>query len=267
MQVSVLCVYFNLRASVELWARQDVATTMQRRMHVASSVLIYLGSCLLALVVGIYIYGRFEAWTRVQPRELVSTQVLWPEVPPLTPLPSPTPVPSPTPTPTPVPGPPVRVEIPRLNVDRAVVWVGTVNRGGRAEWDANQLFATSSRRDLVGHLEGSANPGQPGNIILIGHNYNRGFYNWAGVFHSLHRLGNGDIVHLSNEDDVLFTYQVEQVDRVPVRARSPAELLTHIVRLSPTQDETLTLVTCGGANLSPFPSRIYVTAKRVFGEQ
>jgi LPXTG-site transpeptidase (sortase) family protein len=243
--------------------------TMRMRMYVISSVLIYLGACLLALVAGAYAYGRFEAWIQTQPRALTSSQVLWPEVPPMTPLPTltRTPLPTPTPTPTPTPGPPVWVEIPQINVDRAIVPIGTVDRGGRLEWDDDQLFATASRRDLVGHLEGSANPGQPGNCILIGHNYNRGWYNWTGVFYSLHRLRPGDVVQVYNEDDALFTYQVDRVEEVPWRSWSTADTMTHIVYLSPTPDETLTLVTCGGANLAPFPSRIYVIAKRVVGEE
>jgi LPXTG-site transpeptidase (sortase) family protein len=240
---------------------------MQRRTHTLGSVLICLGSCLLTLVVGIYVCGRFEAWTQAQPRALVSDQVLWPEVPPVTPLPSPTPVPSPIPTPIPTPGPPVRVEIPALNMDRAIVQVGTVTRGERLEWDADQLFATSSRRDLVGHLEGSANPGQPGNIILIGHNYNRGFYNWGGVFYSLHLVRKGNVVKLFNVDDELFTYQVEQVAKVSWREYATADTMTHIVYLSPAKDETLTLVTCGGANFAPFPSRVYVVARRALEQK
>jgi LPXTG-site transpeptidase (sortase) family protein len=168
---------------------------------------------------------------------------------------------TPTPTPTPTPGPPVHIEIPALAVDRAVVPVGTVMRGNRLEWDAELLFATVSRRDLVGHLEGSTNPGQSGNIVLIGHNYNRGF-NWAGAFYALHLLREGDVVHLLNEENSRFTYQVHKVSRVPWRAYSDVDMMAHIVYLSPTKDETLTLVTCGGANFAPFPNRIYVVAKR-----
>jgi hypothetical protein len=45
--------------------------------------------------------------------------------------------------------------------------------------------------------------------------------------------------------------------------RATANTLAHINHLAPTQDETLTLITCGGANFAPFPNRLYVTAKRV----
>lgn len=243
------------------------AMQSQKRMLTLSSALIFLGFFILIAVVGLYIYSRFQAWVVTRPRALVSAQIVWPDVPPLTPLPSPTPLPTPVPTPTPIPKPPVWIKIPKLNVERTIVPVGTVRRGGQLEWDADSLFATANRRDLVGHLEGSSSPGQPGNIILAGHNYNRGFYNWTGVFCSLKRLGQGDVIYLLNEDDERFTYQVKQVDQVPWQAGSIDSRLTHIAYLSSTQDETLTLVTCVGANFAPFPSRLYVIAKRVEGER
>ena len=247
--------------------RQNVPKTMRKQTHVIGSALIYLGSCLLALVGGAYVYGRLESWTQSQPRALVSTRILWPQVPPLTPLPSPTPLPLPTPTPTPTPGPPVRVEIPTLGINRSIVQVGIVTRGEELEWDVEQLYATSSRSDLVGHVEGSANPGQTGNIILVGHNYNRGFYNWEGVFYSLHLLAQGDVITLFNENDEFFIYQVDQVDQVPWQTYDAADTMMHIVYLSPKQEETLTLVTCGRANLTLFPSRVYVVAKRLFAQE
>ncbi len=145
--------------------------------------------------------------------------------------------------------------------------VGRVVRSEQMEWDADSLFATQNRRDLVGHLEGSANPGQPGNVVLIGHNYNWGVFNWKGVFYSLHLLEKGDSINILNQDDMLLTYQVEQVEKVPWPPRSSADTFSHILLLGPTADERLTLVTCGGANFAPFPSRLYVTAKRVSGDR
>lgn len=238
----------------------------RKRLLAISSGLIGLGAYLLTVTIGFYAYGRFEAWAEAQPRALTSTQMIWPEVPPVTPLPSPTPTLLPTPTPTLTPGPPVWIEIPKLSVKRAIVPVGTIVRGEQVEWDAESLFATQNRSDLVGHLEGTTNPGQPGNVILIGHNYNRGIYNWKGVFYSLHLLGKGDKISLANQDNTIFTYEVDQVNKVPWPPSSTADIFSHIVYLSPTYDETLTLVTCGGANFAPFPSRLYVTAKRTLAE-
>jgi LPXTG-site transpeptidase (sortase) family protein len=241
-----------------------------RRRVAIGSILIVTGACLLAVVVSMVVYGQVEAWVQAQPRVLVSTQIAWPRVPPMTALPSPTPVPSPTctstPTPTPTPGLPVLLEIPSLGIERAIVPVGTVAGQQGPEWDADKLFATSSRRDLVGHLEGSARPGQAGNVVLIGHNYNRGLYNWLGVFYALQTIEQDAVVRIVNENDEVLTYQVDSVDKVPWRSASP-DALPHIIYLSPTQDETLTMVTCGGANFAPFPSRIYVIAKRKLADE
>jgi LPXTG-site transpeptidase (sortase) family protein len=141
--------------------------------------------------------------------------------------------------------------------------MGSANRDGQLEWDTDSLFATSSRPDLVGHLEGTANPGQPGNIVLAGHNYNRGAFNWIGVFYSLGTLQPGDLIYLVDENAVRFTYQVEQVDQLPWPAPSADVALAHIKRLGPSPDEILTLVTCSGGTIAPFPARVYVTARRV----
>lgn len=270
--------------------------THQQRMLVASSILTYLGLCVLVLVGGTFLYGQFEAWIQDRPRSLVSAQIMLPQAVPLsslpspvsmptrTPLPSPTlsssrtlrptrtptssatPSPSPTATLTPDTNVPARIEIGKLGIERAIVPVETVARGGRLEWDADKLFATSTRRDLVGHLEGTANLGQPGNIVLIGHNYNRGIYNWLGVFYSLDQLGKGDLITVISEGNERFIYRVDQTDKVPWPPRSPSDMLRHIVHLTPTGEETLTLATCGGANFAPFPTRLYVTAKRMLDQ-
>ncbi len=236
-------------------------------MLAASSFFIALGTYLLILVIGIYLYGRYEVWAAAQPRTLISSQVIWPDVPPLTPLPSPTPLPTPVPTPTPTPVPPAHIEIPALGVERSIIPVGTVTHGDEVVWDAEKLFARAGQRDLVGHLDGSVNPDQVGNTILIGHNYNQGIYDWRGVFYDLHLLQGGDIIKLTNENDESYLYEVEQVEKVDWSEWSSANLLTHVAYLSPSQDERLTLVTCGGANFAPFPSRLYVVARRISFEE
>jgi LPXTG-site transpeptidase (sortase) family protein len=83
------------------------------------------------------------------------------------------------------------------------------------------------------------------------------------VFYQIHRLKKGDLIQLVSQDDALFTYRVVEVDKVSLQSDPSATVLEHIAHVAQTRDETLTLITCGGANLAPFPSRIYVTAKRV----
>ncbi len=231
-------------------ARNDSAGG-QKRLLAIGSWLIYIGIGLLVCFGGVFAYGYFETWAALQPQALVSNQESGPESVPLKPQPIPS------------PAAPVWIEIPRIGVDRAVVTMGLVNWGEQLEWDTDSLFATSSRPDLVGQLEGSANPGQPGNIVLAGHNYNRGVFNWNGVFYSLGALQPGDLVYLVDENDVRFTYRVDRVDQLPWPAPSADVALAHIKRLAPSPDEILTLVTCSGGTIAPFPARVYVTARRV----
>ena len=226
-----------------------------------------LGACLVLAVLGAHGYARFEARLAAQPRALASTQVAWPAVPPhaiLLPAATPTPAPAGALAPTPDvarTSPPVRIEIPSLGVERAVVPLQAVTRDGALDWDIESLFATATRRDLVGHLEGTANPGQPGNVVLAGHNYNRGAYNWAAAFYALSRLRAGDAIWLFDAQGTRFAYEVERVQEVPFAGRPDAHTLQHVELFAPTADETLTLTTCGGPNVAPFSRRVYVVAK------
>jgi hypothetical protein len=92
----------------------------------------------------------------------------------------------------------VRIEIPAIKVKRAVVPVGLrPDSSGRMGWDTDAIFATNNRQDLVGHLVGSAYPGQGGNIVLIGHNYNQVDLGWEGVFVNIKSLQPGDRIVIS----------------------------------------------------------------------
>ena len=226
-----------------------------------------LGACLVVAVLGAHGYARFEAWLAAQPRAQVSTRVVWPAVPPAALLASATPAPTPTRAPAAtrairMASLPVWIDIPALDVERAVVPLRTVTRRGRLDWDIESLFATATRRDLVGHLEGTAHPGQPGNVVLAGHNYNRGAYHWNAAFHSIARLKEGDVIWLMNAQSERFAYEVARVEQVPFRGRPDAHTLQHVDLFAPTADETLTLTTCGGANVMPVSKRVYVVAKR-----
>lgn len=158
-------------------------------------------------------------------------------------------------------GPVVRLVIPALKVDRPVVMVGLKRGSNRQlEWNTDSLFSTSNRPDLVGQIEVSANPGDGGNIILMGHNYNNGWYANAGVFVNLQNLKQGSQVILYTEDGSQFTYIVQQVKKVPWQKQNAAELEKHQKFLWPTAKEQVTLVTCGGTNLLSWSARIYVVA-------
>ena len=112
----------------------------------------------------------------------------------------------------------------------------------------------------MGHWEGSAYPGEEGNLVLVGHNYG---YGYNGVFVGLPRLKTGQKIYIVNKAGQTFTYRVTTVKKVKWRKQSFGELTQHLSFLSPGGPEHLTLVSCAGADLEPFPERVYVVAEPV----
>jgi len=169
-------------------------------------------------------------------------------------------------TPTPLlpisAGPAVQIVIPKIDINQVVVPVDLhADEKGQVDWNTDILFATHNRRDLVGQLGISANPGDGGNVILVGHNYNRGRFYREGVFVNLKRLKEGDKISVYTENGSEFRYEITLIKQVPWRTRDDNELQKHQKYLLPTKNEQLTLVTCGGANVWPWPARIYVVAQ------
>ena len=175
-------------------------------------------------------------------REEQPTQPIGPAENELTPEIIPTETPEPIPPDLPV----VRLEIPVLDVERRVIEVGlAVDANGEEQWNTDILFANQNRQDLVGHLEGSAYPGQSGNIVLAGHNYDWGIYQWKGVFVNIKKLSPGDEILLYTEGGQLMVYIVQEVQVLPFTLGSNNELSKHFQYLGPRPTERLTLVTCG----------------------
>lgn len=236
--------------------------TKVRRFPLGKALMM-AGTLLLTLITGLWLQAQFDAEEQVQTRVLTISSPAPLALPSLTV--------SPTVSPTvasPTPAPPVRLQIPRLGVDRAVVPLTLKpDAQGNLTWDTDSLFATASRPDLVGHLLSSANPGAGDNVVLSGHNYNRGRYGWRGVFVNLTRLQVGDPITVTVAGGEQLAYRVQQVTSVPWRSQSDAEWQQHQVFLGSTDHEQLTLVTCGGANIWPFPARVYVVAEKLNEER
>jgi LPXTG-site transpeptidase (sortase) family protein len=241
-----------------------------------SSLLILLG-ILLLLAAGAYAaYSGLNTWLMGQDRYLRGDDLAalslpamtWTPSPSPTPSPgptttgTPTPIPSPTPTPTPKPAsPPVRIRIPALGVDRSIIPLPRVRdrRTGAWTWNTNRLFR-SGRSDLVGHWAGSASPGEVGNMVLVGHNYG---YGYNGVFVRLGSLRKGQKIYVVNRVGETFTYRVTEIKHLRWRLANFGELTQHLYYLSPGGPEHLTLVSCAGADIEPFPQRVYVVAEPV----
>ncbi len=155
----------------------------------------------------------------------------------------------------------VRLVIPDINVDRAVVPMDFKRGdGNQVEWNTDALFANNNRSDLVGQMATSVNPGDGGNIVLVGHNYNNGWNASAGVFVNLQKLHPGSVILVTASDGREFRYVVKIVKKVPWSKQNSAELQKHQKYLWPTENEQLTLVTCGGEVLFTWSARIYVVA-------
>ncbi len=120
-----------------------------------------------------------------------------------------------------------RLDIPRIGL-HAVVREGT-DRG--------------TLRIAVGHIEGTARPGEPGNICLAGHR--------DSFFRGLASLKPGDRLRLTAPSGT-FVYRVERRQVV-----GPEDVAV----LGPTLSPTLTLVTCYPFSfIGPAPRRFVVTA-------
>jgi len=181
--------------------------------------------------------------------------------PTATPEPEMVPSPQSQPTDTLAPPIPVQIRIPALSVDRSIVELPLSRDTKTGIWRLNvkSLFRRWGN-DLVGHWVGSANPGQAGNMILVGHNYG---YGYNGVFLNVGRLKAGQVVYVVNQAGETFTYKVTTVRRVKWSKKNEQELRRHQAYLSMGGPERLTLVTCGGATWGPFPDRVYVLAEPV----
>lgn len=117
------------------------------------------------------------------------------------------------PVPTPGPEQAVRIQIPAINVDAPIV----------------QGDGWEQLKKGVGQHIGSANPGQPGNLVLTGHNDVYG-----EVFRYLEKLQPGDLI-------LIFTAQRQFV--YVVTGNQIVEP-TQVEVMAPTSEPTLTLITC-----------------------
>ena len=126
--------------------------------------------------------------------------------------------------------PPSQILIPSIELESRIVRIGVKSdQAGQPVWET-AAFA-------VGHHFDSANPGQPGNVVMSGHISSP---REGAVFHRLPEVAVGDGVVLVTAEQH-FLYQV--VDRQIVQPG-------RIDLLDPTSLSLLTLLTC-------FPDGVY----------
>jgi sortase A len=126
---------------------------------------------------------------------------------------------------------PSRLRIPAMFLDSPVHEV-TVNMG---EWEVSPMD--------VGHHEGTANPGEIGNVVLAGHRDIN-----SALFRDLDRLQPGDEVFVSNS---LREYRYVVTESFVVGP-------DHAEVMDPTGDKRVTLITCTPIGLAT--QRLVVTA-------
>jgi sortase A len=210
-----------------------------------STLAIATGTALL-LFVGIqYGYGKFQDWLAQQDHFLAFDQVAGFDIPPITPTLTPTP----TPTPAPEPMPAVRIIVPKIGVNEKIVEIG-LKKVGSGE---NTQYVWNTAKYAVGHRSNSANPGEPGNIVLSGHNNVYG-----EVFRRLDKLEPGDLVFLYTLDEE-FVYVVQKKDLVRAVGATVEDEAKHARYVARTPDETLTLTSCWP--YATYTHRIYIVAK------
>ncbi len=137
---------------------------------------------------------------------------------------------------------PMHISIPTIAVYTPIV---DVYLDG-VSWDVSQLGTN------VGHLQGTAAPGEPGNIVLSGHVEMAD--GSPGVFATLQEVQVGDPIQIQRGDET-WTYYVNMVGRT-----TPDDLTP----LHPSNEDMITIITCGSYNFfqDSYLERIIVRAMR-----
>jgi hypothetical protein len=161
--------------------------------------------------------------------------------------------PDPEPTPEPVPDP-AKIQIPSLAIDQYIIPLAQQGAQGTGPptWNTKELIR-AGRKERIGHSQGSANPGEEGNMILVGNGH-------GGVFGRLKRLKPGRKVHVINDAGEMSTYRVEVIKKARLRRKNSENLALHMSFLAAKDTEGLTLVGCNSTSADPCAVRIYVVA-------
>lgn len=137
------------------------------------------------------------------------------------------------------PGAPTWLSLPDLGIDSRVEGAGLVLHDGIPTWEILP--------DVVAHYDGSAVPGETGNVVMAGH-LNTPLSQQGAVFRALPQARVGQRIQVFS-GDTRYTYTIESV-----RIVDPSDTSV----MAPTEDARLTLVTCYPDY--DFSERLVVTA-------
>jgi len=130
----------------------------------------------------------------------------------------------------------MRVAIPALGLDAPVLPVGLESKPGGGQRSHKQW--TVPDEYAAGWHAGSASPGQPGNIVLNGHNNIHG-----AIFHDLVDLPLGAEIILYDAGQP-FVYEVTGREFLQEQGQPLRNRLRNARWIMPTDDERITIVTC-----------------------
>jgi sortase (surface protein transpeptidase) len=112
--------------------------------------------------------------------------------------------------------------------------------------------------DMVSWYKETGRLGEPTNMIIAGH------LNWwgilEGVFYHLDELEDGDQIEITGNDGATYVYEVQWVRQESNLAPPELEVV------GPTDEPSLTLITCGGewnSSISEYDERTVVQAVQI----
>jgi LPXTG-site transpeptidase (sortase) family protein len=216
----------------------------RRGRLLVSTVLMLAG--LLVVTGSLYVYLATDGSAGTEPSAVVPEAATYasPTPEPATLAPTPPAVPSPEPF-----VPISRLRIPRLGVDAEVVVLGI---------DASGAMVDPSTPTAVAWYDFSSRPGSQGNAVFAGHvdyaNYG------PAVFFNLANLRAEDEIAVGLADGTVLRYAVVSKETYTAAAAPVQEIV------GPTDNEMVTLITCGGrfdTRSREYDQRVVVRARRV----
>lgn len=142
-------------------------------------------------------------------------------------------------------GLPVRLQIPAINVDAAIQYVGLTAQGA--------MGVPSSLNDVAWYQPGFK-PGEAGNAVVAGHHSSRGWV--PAVFDNLNQLKPGDNIVVIDDQGQSINFVVRE-SRIYAADANPAEIYAG------SDQAHLNLITCTGkfdVIKQSFPQRLVVFA-------
>ena len=145
-----------------------------------------------------------------------------------------------------------RIVAPAIALDKKVIEVGWTVQ----ELDGQEVAIWDVDKYRVGHHQGTANPGDGGNIVLAGHSGGKAY-----PFNDIFYLKPGDVIDLYSDNQV-YQYQVSAHVLVDEVGQPLEKRIENARFIEPTSEEVVTMVACWPlTGPQKFNQRIIIQAK------